>query len=64
MRSGDLGNVHQKGLGQLLVFGMPDPSVLKTELEIRSNRGQASEEEIAVRMSAETMCLASIIHGL
>ena len=64
MRSGDLGNVHQKGLGQLPVFGMPDPSVLKTELEIRSNRGLASEEEIAVCMSAETMCSVSMTHGL
>lgn len=64
MRSGDLENDHQKALGQLLVFGMPVPSVLITELEIRSNRGQASEEEIAACMSAEIMCLASMIHGL
>ena len=34
------------------------------ELEIRSNRGQASEEEIAACMSAEIMCLASMTHGL
>ena len=64
MRSGDLENVHQKALGQLLVFGRPVPSVLKTDLEIRSNIGQASEEDKAARMSAEIMCLASITHGL
>lgn len=64
MKSGDLENDHQKALGQLLVFGMPVPSVLITELETRLNRGQASEEEIAACMSAEIMCLASMTHGL